>query len=144
MFKSFQVGHSADGAVWFQVWGDQGRIARGKAPDVSHALAKIGVTVPQAGPATGWQAQARQAGWVPPEDCDTLCGEVMRLTAALAATQAALEAAQSAKPDTAPAEVASAPLKAKAAQQTTSKRNSDASVSGDPVGEYLMVLNRGK
>jgi len=149
MFKSFQVGRSADGAAWFQVWGDDNRrLARGKAPTVADALAKIGV-VPADGaqapckaildPPEDWQAQARAAGWVPPEDCDTLCGEVLRLTLALQAAQAAPHAPASAEPVQPLATAVVASPAGKVARQSATKRD-DSTVSGDPVAEYLMSL----
>lgn len=82
--KSFSVGHTAKGAIWWQAWPFDGEARKGTAESIEGALAAIGVTAPAvASVAAVDREQMRKA-------LEAKDAEIARLTAIVARMESLL------------------------------------------------------
>lgn len=163
-YRSISIGTTADGALWFQAWLDNGKLAKkGKASGVEQALQALGLASPApVAPVAAivapvapvapvdWQALATGEGWMAPAMALELLALLADAQAALANERdklALLQACPIVPVEQVPTQEPTAPVQAtpKAPKAPKFARYSTVTDGpSDPVADYLQTVRLSK
>lgn len=163
--KSFSVGHTAKGAIWWQAWPFDGEPRKGTAETIGGALAQVGVVANHPAVATDADnlreryesaCHRENQAFQRIGELQAINGEQARTIAdlmaendALRAAVAACESALPASDDPAPDAPAKGPASPAKARKVAKGPNAPAypadgpEAAADPVGSYLAEVRRG-